>query len=122
MSKIGDTINYQLIGESESYRTLGLEFTDVSTEISDDHDICVKKFSVGVSLRQTAHILFHSLEYSVGDLIIDETIKEIKSAMIEEIFGEFRPDILKIRTALWEQDLAKARQSLIDLEHKMFDI
>jgi hypothetical protein len=122
MSKIVDAINYQLIGESESYRSLGLEFTDVSTEISDDHDICVKKFSVGVSLRQTAHISFHSLEYSVGDLIIDETINEIKAAMIEEIFGEFRPDMWKIRTALWEQDLAKARQSLIDLEHKMFDI
>ena len=122
MSKISDAINYQLIGETESYRTLGLEFTDMSTEISDDRLECVKKFSVGVCLRRIVSTSFHSLEQNARDFITAETINKIKAEIIDEIFGEFRPDIQKIRSALWEQDLAKARQSLNDLEHKMFDI
>jgi len=49
-----------------------------------------------------------------------EIIKDIKRAMIEEIFGEFRPYLIELRSSLYDKDLSRARTLLAQMEEQMF--
>lgn len=52
---------------------------------------------------------------------LDCALRSTKRAMIEDIFGEFRPMLIDLDLALWERDLSKARDILRRLNHAMFD-
>ena len=40
--------------------------------------------------------------------------------MIEEVFGEFRPMIIEMRAALYDEDTSRVRRLLAEMEHSMF--
>ena len=50
----------------------------------------------------------------------DDAIKDIKRAIIEEVFGEFRPLIYDMRAALYDGSKADLRKLLGELEDAMF--
>ena len=49
-----------------------------------------------------------------------EALRDLKRAMIEEVFGEFRPMIIEMRAALYDEDTSKVRRLLAEMEHSMF--
>ena len=51
---------------------------------------------------------------------MNETIKEVKDHLIEQMFGEFRPIIIEMRCALHDRDSVRLRNLLAELEQKMF--
>jgi hypothetical protein len=44
----------------------------------------------------------------------------VKRAMIEEVFGEFRPLIIEMRRSLYDEDTQRVRTLLARLEEQMF--
>jgi hypothetical protein len=52
--------------------------------------------------------------------IRQEVFTSIKRAMIEEIFGEFRPIIIELQSAIYDKNLDRMRRLTAELEHKMF--
>ena len=119
MSKLAAAISCTLNGEKRAADNLKLKYTDVNvktsripTAIGIDLGILVS-----VKLEKKAWIAdhqFHS-EEQVREVMVD-----IKRAMIEEVFGEFRPIILEMRAALYDEDKTRLRQLLAELENQMF--
>lgn len=56
----------------------------------------------------------------VEEETISDALKDAKLAIIEEIFGEFRPILTEMRVALYNTDLTRARNLLSQLEMQMF--
>lgn len=52
---------------------------------------------------------------------LDHALWSTKRAMIEEVFGEFRPMLSELDLALWERDMSKAHYILRRLNHAMFE-
>lgn len=49
-----------------------------------------------------------------------EMVKSISRDMIEEVFGEFRPYLIEMRSALYDRDDIRLHTLLAELEEKMF--
>ena len=54
------------------------------------------------------------------DAIKTEILSSIKRAMIEEIFGEFRPIVYELQSAIYDKNQNRMRQLTAELERKMF--
>ena len=54
------------------------------------------------------------------NVIVEETFNDIRAALLEQVFGEFRPLILEMRSALYDEDRHRIRTLLAELEHQMF--
>lgn len=52
---------------------------------------------------------------------LDKALYDMKQAIIQEIFGEFRPQLIELKLALYDQDTDRARQILNTLEKNMFE-
>jgi hypothetical protein len=46
----------------------------------------------------------------------------VKKSVVEDVFGEFRPLIIEMRTAIYDEDTTRLRTLLAELENKMFNI
>ncbi len=51
---------------------------------------------------------------------LDYAKKQVRQSIIEAVFGEFRPDLIKAREMLWNRDYENASIALDNLERKMF--
>ena len=51
-----------------------------------------------------------------------EAVYDMKRGIIEEVFGEFRPLIIEMRTALYDEDTGRLRTLLAELEQQMFTV
>ena len=49
-------------------------------------------------------------------------LNDVKRAIIEEVFGEFRAHFRAMEMALWEHDIDKARAALKAFETQMFTV
>jgi hypothetical protein len=49
-----------------------------------------------------------------------EFLKSVRRQVIEEVFGEFRPMIYEMHTALYDEDLTRVKNILAKLENQMF--
>jgi hypothetical protein len=115
MSKLSDAINYTLTRDIKAARSLDLKYTTVTVDMAEVAPLTyntAKKFVLGVKLYTEAWIR--------DDYVIKEALKDVKRAMIEEIFGEFRPLIADLRVATWNDDTMRVRELLNELEEKMF--
>ena len=54
------------------------------------------------------------------DIQFQTAVHDIKRAMIEEVFGEFRPLIIELRASIYDKDLLRVRTLLAELEYQMF--
>jgi len=52
--------------------------------------------------------------------IHNDTLKDIKTCIVEEVFGEFRQNIVEMRMALYQKDDSKMKDLLLKLEQQMF--
>jgi len=75
------------------------------------------KYRIKVELGAEIWISEEAAKYSGA---ISEAVYNVKRAVVEEIFGEFRHHITMMHIALYDRDYDKARKQLSELEDKMF--
>lgn len=113
MSKLAKAIDATTTGNVREARDLKLNYLDITEETSIvSHYSLDKQYRIGVAFRQTIYI-------SERDNFSDAVLA-VKRAMIEEVFGEFRPYIIEMQSALYVEDRARIRTLLAELENKMF--
>ena len=76
-------------------------------------------YDIGVKFNKRAYVDESSTSTSNIDIHY-EMIKHIRRAMIEEVFGEFRPYLIGMRSALYDRDDTRMRTLIAELEEKMF--
>lgn len=102
-----------------------LKFTDIKIDsISPSSTGTV--YRIGVRLGKQVVVPDFDVEMSKklqkpGFSPVDNALYDMKQAIIQEIFGEFRPQLIELRLALYDQDTDRARQILNTLEKNMFE-
>ena len=123
MSKLSDAIDYEFTGNKSYLVRPKNNYLDVSTTVQDIGSPSIgREFKIGVKLQATKWVddtrLIQSNENEPA--IVSEVLNDLRRAMIEEVFGEFRPLITEMRSALYDKDNTRVRTLLAEMEHKMF--
>ena len=123
MSKLSDAIDYEFTGNKSYLESPKNNYLDVSTTVQDiGYPTIGREFKIGVKLQTTKWVddtrLIQSNENEPA--IVSEVLNDLRRAMIEEVFGEFRPLIIEMRSALYDKDNTRVRTLLAEMEHKMF--
>jgi hypothetical protein len=119
MSKLSKAITASMTGDVRATRGLNLRYTDVSIH-SSDHAL-EKQVLLQAKISTKAWIRESPLKgTSSEDDLFRQALSDVKRAMIEEVFGEFRPLIIEMRAALYDEDQTRLRTLLAELETKMF--
>lgn len=120
MSKLAKAIDYSRTGNVSALSNFQYQYTDVRL-LSRQTDF-VKEYKIEVKLSATKwfddNALINSNENESA--IKQEFYSSIKREMIEEIFGEFRPIIIELQSAIYDKNLDRMRRLTAELEHKMF--
>lgn len=117
MSKLAKAIDYE-VGNRYFYKQLPFKFkyTDVKFSVSDDMSTIgakYREYKIGVTLETKAYC-------NDSDPNKDGIVKAVKRAMIEEVFGEFRPMIYNLHAALHDKDTIEAEKIVQELDRIMF--
>lgn len=120
MSKLAAAINSTFTGDVRAARELDLDFTSVkvartSTPLARGLKLMVK-FETTVWVDE----IYEPQSFENQQQVERQAVFDAKRAMIEEVFGEFRPLILEARLALHQGDKYKVRALLAELENQMF--
>jgi hypothetical protein len=51
---------------------------------------------------------------------LEDFMHNIKRSVIEDVFGEFRPLIVEMRTAIYDDDMVRLKTLLAHIENQMF--
>ena len=115
MSKLAKLIDATMMGDARSARELHPRYIDVTTSVSNELPLGFTSYTytLGVSLRKAAVVR--------ENIPIKEALRDVKRAMIEEVFGEFRPIISEMRAGLYEEDTTRLRSLIAELENSMFN-
>lgn len=118
MSKLAKLIDATITGDKK----LKLETKYITTELQSSkvtRDFGVAQaIKVGVKFEQVIYI--DEYELTVNSDAINYALKNIKRAMVEEIFGEFRTLLLEATAATYDSDMIRLRNVLAKLEQEMF--
>ncbi len=87
-------------------------------EVQDSYGFVAKQYKIGVTLGNTM-LIGETEQLSNPDALIDG-INTTKRAVVEGIFGEFRPYFRRMEMALSNYDTEQARLILHELEDLMF--
>ena len=84
MSKLAKLIDATMTGDARGARELHPRYIDVTTSVSNEPPLGFMSYTytLGVSLRKVAVVR--------ENIPIKEALRDVKRAMIEEVFGEFR--------------------------------
>lgn len=77
------------------------------------------EYRIGVSLHHRV-LLTDDVMHQSETVALKEAVAMVKDAVVEEVFGEFRPHFRAINQALWERDFDKALAALRAMEVQMF--
>jgi len=119
MSKLAEMLTHTVTGDVRASRDLNMRYTSAkitSQEIRDRMGV-EKQIRLGVTLQNDAFI---SDAPTNGLNNFKHTLYDLKRAIVEEIFGEFRPLIIELRSSIHHEDRDRTRTLLAELEHKMF--
>lgn len=122
MSKLSQAIDYEFTGNKSYLEKPKNNYLDVYTTVQDiGYPKIGREFKIGVKLQATKWVDDTQIITSNENLtIVSDVFKDLKRAMIEEVFGEFRPLIIEMRSALYDKDNTRVRQLLVEMEQKMF--
>lgn len=123
MSKLSQAIDYQFTGNKSYLEKPKNNYLDVSIATQNvSYPNIGREFKIGVKLQAIKWVddtkLIHSKENEPA--IVSDVLNDLKQAMIEEVFGEFRWMIIEMRSALYDKDNTRVRTLLAEMEHKMF--
>lgn len=80
--------------------------------------LMIQKAHLSVNIQRVCWI--HDYSIAKKDDKYADTIYDLKRAVVEEVFGEFRPLLMEMRATLHNRDLEKLRRLLNELEDQMF--
>lgn len=113
MSKLLDKITEAQTGRRFVKRSK-FDMTKIDYSVIDNTEEHQKEYSLGVELK---------VKYIARNNSMDEEIvKELRHAIQEEVFGEFRPYIMQITWALANHDTDSALDNLFELRNAMFPL
>ena len=119
MSKLAKMLTHTVTGDVRASRDLNMKYTSakgICQEVNGTWGV-EKQIRLGVTIQQDAFI--SDAINNTPDLF-DYTLYDLKRAIVEEIFGEFRPLIIELRSSIHHEDRDRTRTLLAELEHKMF--
>lgn len=115
MSKLSENINYVI----EERKIAPMEIAKITYESER-----IGNFAVGYNIMYRAKVE-HNVRFTLPeDRSAEEyrlAVDHAKSVLIEEIYGEFRKDLIDMRRHLLTRDHDKAVQSLNSLYNRMFE-
>lgn len=112
MSKLAKAIDAVLTGNVRASRNLGLRYTEVKFAVNESGRLLTKEALLRVTLEKRF--------FKDDTLDADMVYHDIKRSMIEEVFGEFRPLLIEMRGALYDEDTNRVRTLLAEFEQQMF--
>lgn len=116
MSKFAQAITAKLTGDVKACK---MRYVTIEQQQLPTEPFALRNgVEIAAVFRQKAYI-DDSPSRPKGECIV-EALKDVRRAMVEEVFGEFRPYLIEMRAALHDGDESRLRRLLIDLEHKMF--
>ena len=115
MSRLAKAIDYE-VGKDHFYKHVPykLKYTDVKFSVADDINMIgtnIREYKIGVTLAAVKYC---------NEADRDGAVKVLKRAMIEEMFGEFRPMIYNLHAALYDRDTDEAEKIVREMERVMF--
>ena len=121
MSKLAKAIEASWTGDRVAARELKLNYTDIEKRIADDPSGIYRAYDIR-AVFSARKVIDNQELYTIKhqDTISNETLKDIKRAIIEEVFGEFRHLLIEMRAATYDQDNHRMRNLLAVLEQQMF--
>lgn len=118
MSKFAKAIKATISRDVKAVRDLNLKYTDMHMYAVDSSGLDDRSY--GVDFEAT----FGCRRWVRDDLLNGPdnmtVYADIKQAMIEEMFGEFRPLLIEMRSASYDEDQTRVRKLLAQLEYQMF--
>ena len=111
MSKLAKAIDAKV---TKTVSSAPLRYMNVRTDVSS----ILPMLGTGTEVCISVMIVKHAVVPPGIDP--KDAIKDIKRAIIEEVFGEFRPLIYDLRTALYGGNKGDLRKLLGELEDAMF--
>jgi hypothetical protein len=117
MSKLAKAIDATFTGNVRASRDLKLNYLDIKMDSRLDPQMLSKEIKLSAKLETTKWI-----EDTLADNpdIYREVCRDIKRSMIEEVFGEFRPMLIEMRSALYDARNSRVRTLLAEMENIMF--
>ena len=94
-----------------------LTYVDVNQSIKDIDGGVWREYKITATFGANK-IVDRSGKVDLGE----DTLYDIKRAIIEEVFGEFRPYLIEMRASLYNDDFEETRILLMELEQKMFQV
>ena len=117
MSKLAEHLTLSLDNRSLSYEMKPIAIMDVGMTIDDYSPTLgdIQTINVGVKLGVSAAINRRSMANN------EFIVREMKMKIIEQLFGEFREDFMKVNSCLFERDIEGAMKTLSEFRTKMFE-
>lgn len=120
MSKLINSIKAKILNK----RAIDTNYTTISVTLEDQPNLYTIPYLQQVSFEAVFGAKYYvdeKLAQSSG-ATIQETLQQVKKAVVEEVFGEFRKPLIELRHAIYERDLDAAVKVLNKLEDQMFDV
>lgn len=118
MSKLAKQIN--AIFEGKVTESRSMKYVDVTKSVMDDPVSYNRHYKVSATFEQTRVVDRFGTDVKFSDNISEEALKDIKRAIIEEVFGEFRPLLYEMKAAIYDEDFYRLRETLAKFEIEMF--
>jgi hypothetical protein len=120
MSKLALAITPVATGNYRPGRT-PIRYVATSVNASDHLFELRKEYRVGVLFEKCVWVSTKRGRNAIEERAsVTDALCDVKRAMVEEVFGEFRPMLIEMRCALHDEDLTRMRDLLATIEHQMF--
>lgn len=121
MSRLAKAIDATLTGNIKAGQRPKFNYTDIRFDINPNPTptLYANDKEVGLTVKLQTRAWIHEHEWENIDAR-SSAIRDLKRAMIEEMFGEFRPIILELRASMYDRDDVRTRSLLAELENQMF--
>ena len=121
MSKLAKAIEAKTYFNNARASTLPTpKYFEVSKEVNEISREYAKDIQVRIGVKFETQVWISEVRLLKSNAPIDAALVSSKRAMIEEVFGEFRPLLNDINIATYEGDMYKVRDLVAKLEHQMF--
>ena len=119
MSKLARMIKATQTGNVRAADTPSFRYADaeIHTQTVQGYDTG-KQVRLNVKFSKDVFLSDYMAKYPDG--IWGAALSAQRRAMIEEIFGEFRPILIEAQSAVYEKDFNRVRALLAELENQMF--
>jgi hypothetical protein len=117
MSKLAKSLKAFATNNVVASRKHKMKYVDANMSVRDMSDDRLREFRFEVRLG-VSKVYAPYFDSNVD--ISKEIRKDLTQAIVQEIFGEFRPILSEMRIALYNEDSTRMRELIAELEYQMF--